>query len=168
MSKMPISKEVISDSDSSGASEEEVKQKSKPRQQVKKKQESSGSESEEEMKQKTKSKEKGQKSSDSESDDNSMSKKRSKKSKDDNGSNKKAKTQGSMQENDQGEVFWDLGASKRITVRSFKGKLLIDIREYYDDKGTMKPGKKGIALQTTNWNALKSVFDEVDNYVKSQ
>ena len=36
--------------------------------------------------------------------------------------------------------------------------LLIDIREYYDDKksGEEKPGKKGISLNPDQWNALVS------------
>ena len=33
-----------------------------------------------------------------------------------------------------------------VDVRDFKGKALIDIREYYDAGGQLKPGKKGIAL----------------------
>lgn len=38
-----------------------------------------------------------------------------------------------------------LGASKRIEVRKFKGMVLIDIRETYIDKtsGEERPGKKG-------------------------
>lgn len=38
-----------------------------------------------------------------------------------------------------------LGSRKRVSVSEFKGKLLVDIREYYEDKadGSMKPGKKG-------------------------
>lgn len=45
--------------------------------------------------------------------------------------------------NESGEEYWELGNSKRATVRSFKGKLMVDIREFYDAGGEMKPGKKG-------------------------
>lgn len=38
---------------------------------------------------------------------------------------------------------WELGNMKRVTVREFKGKTLIDIREYYESNGEYKPGKKG-------------------------
>ena len=45
-----------------------------------------------------------------------------------------------------------------VYVRDFKGKALIDIREYYDAGGQLKPGKKGIALnvqvQTIAWMHL--------------
>ena len=33
-----------------------------------------------------------------------------------------------------------------VDVRDFKGKTLVDIREYYDAGGELKPGKKGISL----------------------
>jgi hypothetical protein len=37
-----------------------------------------------------------------------------------------------------------LGGKKQITVRYFKGKWFVDIREMYLDKdGEMKPSKKG-------------------------
>lgn len=35
-----------------------------------------------------------------------------------------------------------LGASKKAVVRQFKGKTLVDIREYYTKDGKELPGKK--------------------------
>ena len=57
------------------------------------------------------------------------------------------------------EIAIKLDDKKRITVRKFKGKLLVDIREFYNDKGEMKPGKKGIALSKENWNKLKDYIN---------
>ena len=45
-----------------------------------------------------------------------------------------------------GEQYIDLGKKKRATVRSFKGIVLLDIREFYGADNQEKPGKKGISL----------------------
>lgn len=40
--------------------------------------------------------------------------------------------------------MWQIGKLRYVSVRDFKGKVLIDIREYWmDQAGEMKPGKKG-------------------------
>lgn len=54
-----------------------------------------------------------------------------------------------------------LSATKRVTVRKWSGNTLIDIREYYQPGGAgeYRPGKKGISLNVSQWNALKSVID---------
>ncbi|KAK9897294.1 PC4-domain-containing protein [Cystobasidium minutum MCA 4210] len=58
----------------------------------------------------------------------------------------------------EGERYVELNQYKRVTVRQFKGKTLIDIRDFYNDKksGEMKPTAKGIALSPELWNALKA------------
>ncbi|XP_046738671.1 activated RNA polymerase II transcriptional coactivator p15 [Diprion similis] len=63
---------------------------------------------------------------------------------------------------------WDLGNNRQVTVREFKGKILIDIREmYYDKEGELRPGKKGISLNTTQWRKFVDVVADVDEAVKS-
>ena len=40
-------------------------------------------------------------------------------------------------------LLW-IGKMRYVSVRDFKGKVLIDIREYWmDAEGEMKPGRKG-------------------------
>ncbi|KAL3319026.1 Transcriptional coactivator [Cichlidogyrus casuarinus] len=58
----------------------------------------------------------------------------------------------------------DLTGNKYISVRNFKGRQFIDIREYYMDKsdGQLKPGKKGVALNVDQWRVLKSVISDID------
>ena len=63
------------------------------------------------------------------------------------------------------EVAFLLDKRKRVTVHKFKGQLKVDIREYYDDNGTMKPGKKGLSLNLDNWNKLKEFMDKIDEAI---
>ncbi|XP_076655415.1 single stranded-binding protein c31A [Halictus rubicundus] len=67
------------------------------------------------------------------------------------------------------DTAWDLGNNRQISVRDFKGKLYVDIREmYYDKDANLKPGKKGICLNMTQWRKLLSVVEDVDKAVKSK
>ena len=63
------------------------------------------------------------------------------------------------------EVAFLLDQKKRITVHKFKGQLKVDIREYYEDHGEMKTGKKGISLNLDNWNKLKEFMDKIDEAI---
>ena len=43
--------------------------------------------------------------------------------------------------------MFQIGKMRYVSVRDFKGKILIDIREYWmDSEGEMKPGRKGKVL----------------------
>ncbi|RSH82217.1 hypothetical protein EHS25_005927 [Saitozyma podzolica] len=70
--------------------------------------------------------------------------------------------------NDQAEEYFNLTEYRRVTVREFKGKTLVDIREHYKDKtsGEMKPGSKGISLTREQWETLKANMDVVDAMIK--
>ncbi|TFY67225.1 hypothetical protein EVG20_g4019 [Dentipellis fragilis] len=64
--------------------------------------------------------------------------------------------------NNEGDRYIDLGKKKRVTVRKFKGNVLIDIREYWGDEGDEKPGKKGISLSGDQWKSLTEAAEAVD------
>ena len=63
------------------------------------------------------------------------------------------------------EVKFILDDKKRITVHKFKGKIKVDIREFYDDQGEMKPGKRGISLSLENWQKLKGFIDDIEESI---
>lgn len=71
--------------------------------------------------------------------------------------------------NEEGEQYVELSEKRRVTVRHYKGKVLIDLREFYEDKatGAMKPGKRGIALSPEQWAVLRGAFDDIDTAVSA-
>ena len=63
------------------------------------------------------------------------------------------------------EEAFCLDKKKRVTVHKFKGQLKVDIREYYEDNGIMKPGKRGLSLNLDNWNKLKDFIEKIDEAI---
>ncbi|XP_019369026.1 PREDICTED: activated RNA polymerase II transcriptional coactivator p15-like [Gavialis gangeticus] len=65
------------------------------------------------------------------------------------------------------EGMFQIGKMRYVRVSCFKGKVLVDIREFYIDKeGDTKPGRKGISLSAEQWNQLKEIIPEIDAAVK--
>jgi len=63
--------------------------------------------------------------------------------------------------------MFQIGKMRYVSVRDFKGKSLIDIREYWmNSDGEMKPGKKGISLNPEQWSQLKEQISEIDDAIK--
>lgn len=63
--------------------------------------------------------------------------------------------------------MFQIGKMRYVSVRDFKGKVLIDIREYWmDPEGEMKPGRKGISLNPEQWSQLKEQISDIDDAVR--
>ncbi|KAI0965509.1 transcriptional Coactivator p15-domain-containing protein [Xylaria arbuscula] len=79
---------------------------------------------------------------------------------------KKVKTKTAAEANpgkdDEGNPFWTLSANRRVVLQNFKGKNFINIREYYDSNGELKPGKKGIMLTLEQYNLLLAALPAVN------
>jgi hypothetical protein len=56
----------------------------------------------------------------------------------------------------------------RVSIETFHGRKLINIRVYYkDDDGAMKPGKQGIALAVERYKDLANAVLELGQHLKS-
>ncbi|XP_028142652.1 RNA polymerase II transcriptional coactivator [Diabrotica virgifera virgifera] len=64
------------------------------------------------------------------------------------------------------ENSWSLGKNKFVKLSEFKNTWYVNIREYYNADGELKPGKKGIMLTMEQWQKFKGFVDEVDEAIK--
>eukprot|EP01122_Echinamoeba_exundans_P012792 TRINITY_DN5448_c0_g1_i3.p2 TRINITY_DN5448_c0_g1~~TRINITY_DN5448_c0_g1_i3.p2 ORF type:complete len:132 (-),score=53.98 TRINITY_DN5448_c0_g1_i3:1093-1488(-) len=63
---------------------------------------------------------------------------------------------------------WPLGPKRKVTISDFKGKTLINIREYWTDaSGEEKPGKKGISLTVDQWKNLAAAVEEINEAIEN-
>ena len=85
-----------------------------------------------------------------------------------NDSEHEEQEKGKMKKNEEGEPYFELTDKRRVTVRRFKGNVLVDIREYWEpEPGKMAPGKKGISLNRDQWTTLKSMVDDIESAIKT-
>ncbi|KAL4451272.1 hypothetical protein ABPG77_009344 [Micractinium sp. CCAP 211/92] len=47
-----------------------------------------------------------------------------------------------------------LSNKRKATINSFKGRFMVDLREYYEKDGRLMPGQKGISLPEEQWARL--------------
>ncbi|XP_064620932.1 activated RNA polymerase II transcriptional coactivator p15-like [Lineus longissimus] len=106
-------------------------------------------------------------SSGSESDSGDEPPKKKQKSKEKVKAKEMEKPKSNSQKNAAGDIQFELSRMRFVTVREFKGKALIDIREHYEKDGEMLPGRKGISLSKDQWRKLKEQIDEIDEVVQN-
>jgi Transcriptional Coactivator p15 (PC4) len=49
---------------------------------------------------------------------------------------------GQTQVDSEGNQYWEISKMRRVTISEFKGKQMVNIREYYEKDGKDLPGKK--------------------------
>ncbi|KAL4923204.1 transcriptional coactivator p15/PC4 family protein [Aspergillus undulatus] len=61
-----------------------------------------------------------------------------------------------------GDSYWEISKMRRVAISSFRGKTMVNIREYYEKDGEELPGKKGISLPTDQFSALLTLLPEIE------
>ncbi|XP_028770081.1 RNA polymerase II transcriptional coactivator KIWI-like [Neltuma alba] len=60
-------------------------------------------------------------------------------------------------------VVCEISKNRRVTVRTWNGRIWVDIREFYVKDGKQLPGKKGISLSIDQWKVLRDHVDKIDD-----
>ena len=58
------------------------------------------------------------------------------------------------QTDDDGNQYWEISKTRRVTISEFKGRRMISVREYYEKDGKTLPGKKGISMTVEQYSAF--------------
>ena len=63
---------------------------------------------------------------------------------------------------------FELSGKRKVTVQKYRTNILVDIREYYEDKtsGLERPGSKGISLTREQYEKFKELIPEIDAALK--
>jgi len=69
-----------------------------------------------------------------------------------------------LEEND---IFaFALSAKRFCRVKTYKGKVYVDVREYFeDDEDKWSPSKKGLMITIKEWEKLKKHVQEIDKAI---
>ncbi|KAF7059901.1 hypothetical protein CFC21_066743 [Triticum aestivum] len=73
---------------------------------------------------------------------------------------------GPAEETDDGIVVAQISKNKRVAVRSWNGKVMVDMREFYEKDGKSLPTRKGISLSMDQWKILRDNIEAIDEAIK--
>jgi hypothetical protein len=74
----------------------------------------------------------------------------------------------SFKKDGEGNTYFELTSTRRVTIKKWQGKVLVDIREFYSDPtGEQKPGKKGISLSIEQFEAIKELFPKIAKVIST-
>ncbi|KAL4768922.1 transcriptional Coactivator p15-domain-containing protein [Aspergillus nidulans var. acristatus] len=65
-------------------------------------------------------------------------------------------------EDSNGDSYWEISKMRRVTISSFRGKTMVNIREYYEKDGEELPGKKGISLPIDQFSSLVTLLPAIE------
>ena len=60
-----------------------------------------------------------------------------------------------------------LGRNRFVTINHFMNRTLIDIREYFEKDGVLRPGLKGLSLRPAEWKKLKDNVNLIDEKLET-
>ncbi|XP_009355849.2 RNA polymerase II transcriptional coactivator KIWI-like [Pyrus x bretschneideri] len=78
---------------------------------------------------------------------------------------KKASKKNSSDDSSDDITVCEISKNRRVSVRNWNGKVVVDIREFYVKDGKQMPGKKGISLTMDQWDVLRNHVEEIDKAV---
>ncbi|XP_047077038.1 RNA polymerase II transcriptional coactivator KIWI-like [Lolium rigidum] len=78
----------------------------------------------------------------------------------------KRQAAGKDEADDGGIVVAQISKNKRVSVRSWSGKVMVDVREFYVKDGKDLPGRKGISLTMDQWKILRDNIKAIDEAIK--
>lgn len=61
----------------------------------------------------------------------------------------------------------NLSPKRKVRVNEYQGRLIVDIREYYEKYGEQLPGSKGIALTPEQFSELAKHVAEIEAILRS-
>ncbi|KAL5332845.1 transcriptional Coactivator p15-domain-containing protein [Aspergillus crustosus] len=65
-------------------------------------------------------------------------------------------------EDGNGDSFWEISKNRRLTISAFRGKVMVNLREYYEKDGEQLPGKKGITLPIDQFSTLMTLLPDIE------